>query len=177
MMVRSRMIGYSQTAPCSMCQDYALIHSPCHGGVYWLVRLCDVTILELLIGQIMCDVTIFKLQNNLFLFYLAPFLYMAFLCWVWKVHLLDCFVEWWPMRACYLDHVTKQLSLTQISVTVLWEGLRLVPRHPPTSCVPSTSNNKEVSVYRGIWKKITSFRICYKICISYTCINAVWHCF
>ena len=57
------------------------------------------------------------------------------------------------MRACYLDHVTKQLSLIQISVIVPWEGLHLVPRHPPTSCVPSTSNNKKVSVYRGIWKK------------------------
>lgn len=43
--------------------------------------------------------------------------------------------------------MTKQLSLTQISVTALMEESRHAPRCPPTSCVLKTESSREVCIF------------------------------
>lgn len=43
--------------------------------------------------------------------------------------------------------MTKQLSMTQISVTALMEESRHAPRCPPTSCVLKTESSREVRIF------------------------------
>lgn len=43
--------------------------------------------------------------------------------------------------------MTKQLSMTQISVTALMEESRHAPQCPPTSCVLKTESSREVCIF------------------------------
>lgn len=43
--------------------------------------------------------------------------------------------------------MTKQLSMTQISVTALMEESRHAPQCPPASCVLKTESSREVRIF------------------------------
>lgn len=75
---------------------------------------------------------------------MSPLMIWKVLSIKWLNVFMICFVEWGAMRVCYLDHVTKWLPLTQISVIAQQGVLRRVYLNPATSYVPWTGTNREV---------------------------------